>query len=32
MKGPHWLVVAIVAVAFYWIGAKWPALAQKIGA
>jgi hypothetical protein len=28
----HWLAVLIIAAAAYWAGARYPALAQKIGA
>jgi hypothetical protein len=27
----HWVLLLIVAVAFYLVGAKWPAVAQKAG-
>jgi hypothetical protein len=32
MKAQHWVFLAIVLVAGYFIGAKWPTIAQKVGA
>jgi hypothetical protein len=31
MEGQHWLMLAVVAAVFYIIGAKYPALSQRIG-
>lgn len=32
MYSGHWLMLAIVLIAGYFIGAKWPVLAQQVGA
>jgi len=31
MQGHHWLLLAVVAVVFYVVGAKYPAVAAKVG-
>lgn len=31
MQGQHWVLVAVVAVVFYVIGAKFPSVAHQIG-
>lgn len=32
MQSHHWFSLLIVAVIFYVVGAKWPMLANRIGA
>jgi hypothetical protein len=31
MNGWHWLTIAIVALAAYYIGAKYPAMVSRVG-
>lgn len=31
MEGQHWIMLAVVALVFYVIGAKFPAVAHQIG-
>ncbi len=31
MQFHHWVFLALVLVAGYFIGARWPVLAQKVG-
>jgi hypothetical protein len=31
MRAQHWLFLGIVLLAGYFIGAKWPAIAQRVG-
>ena len=31
MRSHHWVALLVVAIVFYLIGAKWPALAKRVG-
>jgi hypothetical protein len=31
MQGWHWLTLVIVAIVFYYVGAKYPAMVAKVG-
>jgi len=31
MSSHHWLGLLVVAIVFYLVGAKWPALAARVG-
>lgn len=31
MRSHHWLMILVVAAVFYWVGAAYPAAAQRLG-
>jgi hypothetical protein len=31
MASHHWIMLLVVAVVFYWIGAKFPQIAKSVG-